>query len=326
MDNASVSSDKSQAAPACTSAFWFSENITPSLRLESGLNKITFDAQSDFQKVQIIETEPFGKILVLDGKTQSALVDEYIYHETLVHPALLRHPNPKTVYIGGGGEFATAREVLKHPSVTRVVMVDIDQVVCDMCREQMPEWNAGVFEDPRLEVHYTDAYAYLQNSTETFDVIIMDIADPIEAGPGYVLYTEEFYKYAVTKLSPEGVLVTQSGPGSCFNWDECFSAIHQTLKTAFNVVIPFTTDIPSFGSNWAFNLAFNSATPEACMAAVVEPSSRSTNEQIEKRIPGNLKFYDGISHLGLFGLSKQIRGGLEQEKRIITIDNPVFMY
>lgn len=110
----------------------FSENITPHLRLEAGLNRVLFDAQSDFQKVQIIETEPFGKTLVLDGKTQSALVDEHIYHETLVHAAMLQHPEPKTVYIGGGGEFATAREVLKHKSVTKVVMVDIDQVVCSI--------------------------------------------------------------------------------------------------------------------------------------------------------------------------------------------------
>lgn len=312
--------------PTETSAFWFSENITPSLKLEAGLKRVTFDSNSDFQHVQVIETETFGKTLVLDGKTQSALIDEYIYHETLVHPAMLQHPNPKTVYIGGGGEFATAREVLKHKSVEKVIMVDIDEVVCNICREQLPEWNKGVFDDPRLEVHYTDAHAFLKKYDGTFDVIIMDIADPIEAGPGYVLYTKEFYQYATTKLNPGGVLVTQSGPGSCYNSDECFTAIHQTLRQAFNCVLPFSTDIPSFGTHWAFNMACNVNDPEETALHVKEQRSSYTNKNIEARIDGELGFYDGASHLGLFGLSKGIRRHLATEKRIITVDNPVFMY
>ena len=131
------------------------------------------------------------------------------------------------------------------------------QVVCDICREQLPEWNDGAFEDPRMETHYEDAHAFLKTYDGKFDVIIMDIADPIEAGPGYVLYTEEFYKFAVTKLNPGGMLVTQSGPGAMYNWGECFSTIHRTLRSAFDVVVPYAADVPSFGSNWAFNVAFN---------------------------------------------------------------------
>jgi len=322
--------------------FWFREDVTPHLRTEAALTKMTFDQQSDFQHVKIIETIPFGKTLVLDGKSQSALSDEYVYHETLVHPAMLAHPHPKTVYIGGGGEFATAREVLKHPSVTQVIMVDIDKVVCDICRQEMPEWNQGVFEDPRLTVYYDDAHAFLKTYTgPAFDVIIMDIADPIEAGPGYVLYTEEFYKYAVTQLTPQGVLVTQSGSGSIFNWAECFSAIHQTLRTAFDTVIPFTADIPSFGCNWGFNVAFNNATSlsnsihdddtdsnrSRTLKGVVEQSSADIDANIQRRIPdGKLKYYDGITHRGIFGVPKPIREGLAAETRTITVDNPVFMY
>lgn len=334
MSTKEVCVEKKQTSEELTdsknTAFWFREDVTASLRTEAALTHMTFDCQSDFQHVKIIETLPFGKTLVLDGKTQSSLSDEFIYHETLVHPALLAHPDPKIVYIGGGGEFATAREVLKHPSVTQVIMVDIDQVVCDICRKEMPEWNQGVFEDPRLTVYYEDAHAFLKTyEGPAFDVIIMDIADPIEAGPGYVLYTEEFYKFAVTKLTTKGVLVTQSGSGSILNWSECFSAIHQTLRTAFNTVIPFTADIPSFGSNWAFNLAFNSLPEEDVgqnMMNIVEQSSAVVNATVKRRIPDTLKFYDGISHRGIFGVPKPIREGLAAEKRIITVDNPVFMY
>ncbi|DAZ98408.1 TPA: hypothetical protein N0F65_000122 [Lagenidium giganteum] len=307
-------------------SFWFKENLTEDLYLATTLKKVTFEAQSAFQTMQIIETHSFGKTLVLDGKTQSAKTDEAVYHETLVHPALMAHPNPKTVYIGGGGEFATAREVLRHKSVEKVVMVDIDEMVCNMCRKEMPEWADGAFEDPRLEVHYTDAHAFLKQYDGTFDVIIMDIADPIEAGPGYVLYTEEFYKYAVTKLNKGGMFVTQSGPGAMYNWDECFSAIHRTLKTSFNAVLPYTVDIPSFGCMWAFNLAVNTEDPEAFKNALLQRSIADTNAIVESRLTSKLKFYDGISHLGLFGVPKPIRDALDAETRIITVDNPVFMY
>ncbi|TMW67038.1 hypothetical protein Poli38472_012154 [Pythium oligandrum] len=307
-------------------SFWYKESLTEDLYMSTTLKRVTFEAASTFQTMQIIETTSFGKTLVLDGKTQSAASDEAVYHESLVHPALIAHPNPKTVYIGGGGEFATAREVLKHPSVEKVVMVDIDEMVCDLCRKELPEWSDGCFEDPRLEVHYTDAHAFLKQYEGTFDVIIMDIADPIEAGPGYVLYTEEFYKYAVTKLNKGGYFVTQSGPGALYNWDECFSAIYSTLKTAFNTVLPYSVDIPSFGCVWAFNMATNTEEPEKAKEAIIERRISETNALVAARISKPTKHYDGISHLGMFGLPKPIRDSVEAEKRVITVDNPVFMY
>lgn len=307
-------------------SFWYKEALTEDLYLSTTLKKVTFEAQSAFQTMQIIETHSFGKTLVLDGKTQSAKSDEAVYHESLVHPALIAHPNPKTVYIGGGGEFATAREVLKHKSVEKVVMVDIDEMVCNMCRKEMPEWADGAFEDPRLEVHYTDAHAFLKQYDGTFDVIIMDIADPIEAGPGYVLYTEEFYKFATTKLNKNGYFVTQSGPGALYNWDECFSAIYSTLKTAFSTVLPYTIDIPSFGCVWAYTMATNHEDGEKQVNAIRARAVDETDALVAARIPTPLKFYDGVSHLGLFGVPKPIRDALANEKRVITVDNPVFMY
>ncbi|TDH65996.1 hypothetical protein CCR75_001848 [Bremia lactucae] len=308
--------------------FWYKEAMTEDLYMAVALKTITFEAKSSFQAMQIIETNSFGKMLVLDGKTQSARSDEAIYHEALVHPALLNHPNPKTVYIGGGGEFATAREVLKHKSVEKVVMVDIDELVCNMCRKEMPEWSAGAFEDPRLEVHYTDAHAFLKQYEGTFDVIIMDIADPIEAGPGYVLYTEEFYKYASTKLNKGGYMVTQSGPGAVNNWDECFSSIYCTLKTSFNTVVPYTVDIPSFGCVWGFNMATNVDNEDgaAVLTSIRERSIAATDALVKSRIRQRLQYLDGVSHMGLFGLPKIVREALESETRVITVDNPVFLY
>ncbi|KAH8064035.1 spermidine synthase [Aureococcus anophagefferens] len=169
-----------QQQPTMTSSFWFDEEVTPDLSMRMRLKTLTFDEQSDFQRVQVIETAEFGKTLVLDGKTQSAKVDEYVYHECLVHPAMLLHGNPK-----------------------RVVMVDLDGMVVDVCKKELPSWNAGSTEDPRLDLRIGDARSYLlEESSGTFDVVVLDISDPIEAGPAVHLYTQEFYELVAKKLNP----------------------------------------------------------------------------------------------------------------------------
>ena len=169
----------------------------------------------------------------------------------------------------------------------------------------------------------------------------MDIADPIEAGPGIVLYTADFYALAKAKLNPGGVIVTQSGPGGLFTHTECFTAIHKTLASEFETVVPYAVGIPSFGSDWAFNLAFGADAAPARGAAAARGGAAGARDavagrraadvdaDIAARVKGGaaaLRFYDGVSHGGIFGLSKPIRASLAAETRIITIANPVFMY
>lgn len=306
--------------PAMTSSFWFEEGIVEdALTLRLKLKSIVHDAQSRFQRVQIIDTALFGKTLVLDGKTQSTRLDEAVYHESLVHPALLRHGNPERVYIGGGGELATARECLRHSTVKEVVMVDLDEMVVETCKAHMPEWNQGSTEDPRLSLVIGDARAHLLDECSgTFDCVVLDISDPIEAGPAVHLYTKDFYDLVKRKLRPGGVVVTQSGPASIFNYHECFSAINNTLKQSFAHVEAYTVDIPSFGSAWGFNVA-----SDADLAAC------NIDDEISARVTGGhaaLQHYDAQTHAAMFNLNKQLRQGLKNEARVITEANPVFMY
>merc|ERR1719387_1235228 len=189
---------------------WIEEEIETGLRVHYQLNEILHTGKSKFQTVDVVDLEPFGRTLLIDGLIQSCQVDEFVYHESLVHPALLSHPCPKSVYIGGGGEGSTAREVLRHRSVERCVMVDIDADVVHFCREHLPE-NAEAFADKRLELIIDDAKAVLEQSPTGFDVIIMDLDDPLEGGPCYQLYSTEFYSMIKTKLNPGGMFVTQSG-------------------------------------------------------------------------------------------------------------------
>jgi len=311
--------------PKMTSSFWFDEEMTPDLWLRMRMRSLTYDAQSAFQRVQVCETVSFGTTLVLDGKTQSTALDEHVYHESLVHPALLLHGAPKRVYIGGGGELATARECLKHASVESVVMVDLDGDVVDVCKKQLPAWNAGSTDDARLEVIIGDARAYLLGpDSGLFDVVILDISDPIEAGPAVHLYTREFYELVARKLTPGGILATQSGPAGLINHTECFSAIYKTMAEAFDTVVPYSVVVPSFGCDWGFNLATSRAgvTPQG----VREQLPSKTDAAIAKAYATPLKHYDGQSHLAMFNLIKDIRLGIEAETRIITEANPVFMY
>ena len=161
---------------------WVEEELEPGLRVSYGLKAVLNSTQSKFQTVDVVDLAPFGRALLIDGLMQSSQVDEFVYHESLVHPAMLMHTRPTTVYIGGGGEGSTAREVLRHASVERCVMVDIDPDVVRFCRDHLTE-NAAAFADPRLDLRIDDARAVLEKSPDVkYDVIIMDLDDPLEGG------------------------------------------------------------------------------------------------------------------------------------------------
>jgi spermidine synthase len=311
-----------------TAPFYMHEYVNRDVAIRTPLLKIDFTGKSEFQDVKVIETAGFGKTLMLDGKTQSAKLDEFIYHESLVHPALLTHPNPKTVYVGGGGEMATVREILRHKSVEKVVMCDIDKMVCDLSRKYLPEWGEDAWEDPRLELYYDDAKKNLENYPSKFDVIIMDIADPIEAGPGIALYTQEFYQGLKDRLNPGGIFVTQSGPADLLCVDECFTTINRTLVAGFDHVFPYTSHVPSFACVWGFNMAFNNH--HSLPTNLNQTPIADTDAKIAKRLnfkPGkSLRYYDGQTHLHMLNPPLWLRKHCKDEKRIMTIANPVFMF
>jgi len=290
---------------------------------------ILFSSKTKFQDVKILQTKHFGKCLIMDNHMQSAQSDEAVYHESLVHPVMLLHPNPKKVFIGGGGEGATAREVLKHRSVEKVVMVDIDDLAVKMCQEHLVEWNKGVFDDPRLQLHFGDADAYLKNSTERFDIIIMDISDPLEAGPGWKLYTKEFYKrIKEDHLTEKGVFATQSTACSVNLVKECFSTINKTLRGVFSDVFPYRVDIPSFGCPWGFHMCANGVEQPALNAPATPDKAVLINDLLIKRLGCEslgLKHYDGESHSHMFSLSKHERAALREETRELTQCNPIYM-
>ena len=297
---------------------YFSDYISSDLTVLHSIRERIYSGRSKFQSVEIIDTGSFGVCLVLDGKIQSSEADEFVYHEALVHPAMLTHPRPERVLIAGGGEGATLREVLAHKTVRKAVMVDIDEDVVKLCRRLLPSWHQKAFDDPRVELHFADARKYLVGSNEKFDVIIIDLADPLEKGPARLLYTREFYQVVKRKLGRTGIMSVQAEPSEWTNLGN-FTAIVSTLRSVFSIARPYQVHIPSFFGLWGFVAASQSL--DAC-----ELTPEEVDARIRTRISRKLKSYDGITHQAIFAIPKHIRRKLTASKRIITDKQPISAY
>lgn len=296
-------------------AKWFFDRISPNLMQLHAIESVIYTGKTSFQSIDIIKTAAFGKCLVLDNKIQSSDLDEFIYHEALVQPALIAHPHPEKVFIAGGGEGATLREVLRHNSVTRAVMIDIDADVIAICKQYLPEYSQGAFDDKRTELKHVDARKYLADSRERFDAIIIDLTEPVEEGPAYLLYTQEFYRLVNERLTPDGLMSVQAGCGS-FSELLNFSAVYKTLQSVFPAVKPYLADVPSFGGPWGFCLA-------ARNASTLSPA------EIDQRIAArrlSLRYCDGLTHQGMFTLPRPLREQIERQTRLITDGQPLYTY
>ena len=256
--------------------------------------------QTAFQKAEIVELAAYGKALVLDGDIQSVASDEYMYHEALVQPAMCLHAAPRRVLIIGGGEGAVAREVLKHRSVERAVMVDIDGEVVALAREHLGGWHCGAFDDPRLALVVGDGHAFVHSTPEHFDVVIIDLVSSFDGGPAEALYTRDFYRSLKTRLSPGGVLAIQSMECHAGAWRD-HARVRSNLEGLFAHMRSYTLFVPSYACPWGFVIASDEADPLAALP-------RAIDGVIDARgLSAGLRFYDGRTHQGLFALPKDLR-------------------
>ncbi|MFC1974388.1 polyamine aminopropyltransferase [Chloroflexota bacterium] len=297
---------------------WLYDKISENFIQMHRIEEVLYTGLTKFQLIKIIQSGRFGKCLVLDDKIQSSEVDEFIYHEALVQPAMIAHPCPETVFIAGGGEGATLREVLSHDTVKRAVMVDIDEEVIAICQKYLPDLSQGAFEDKRTELYHVDARDYLAKSEETFDIIIIDLPDPIEEGPAYLLYTREFYQLVRERLTANGIISVQAGSASLTELLN-LTAVNNTLKSVFPIVCPYQADVPCFGGPWGFCLASSELNP-----VVLSPTE--IDSRISARSLTKLRFYDGLTHQGMFSLPRYLRDELSRQKRLITDNEPLYLY
>ncbi len=190
---------------------WYRETLheKDGLATEYRVSQVLFDSATPHQRLIVVDTDRLGRLVALDGATQVTMGDEFVYHEMMAHVPLLAHGAAEDVLIIGGGDGGLAEEVLKHGSVKRLVMVEIDASVIDFARTHLADLNRGCFDDPRLKLVISDGKDYAANAGAAFDVIIVDSTDPV--GPGEVLFTRPFYGDCKRLLKPRGILVTQNG-------------------------------------------------------------------------------------------------------------------
>ncbi len=188
---------------------WMQETLHDDYAQALRVDTVLYDSETDHQRLQLFENARFGRVLTLDGVVQTTEADNFIYHEMMAHVPILAHGAAHRVLIVGGGDGGLAREVLRHPGVRQVTMVEIDAGVIEFSRQYLPALSAGAFDDLRLQVVIDDGAAFMARAGDLFDVILIDSTDPV--GPGEVLFTDSFYGHARNRLAEGGILVTQNG-------------------------------------------------------------------------------------------------------------------
>jgi spermidine synthase len=203
-----------------------------------------YDTQSEFSHIQVFNTPFFGKMLVIDDIVQTSEYDESIYHEMLITATCTQHGNPKSILIIGGGDGGGAKQALRIKSIEKIVQVEIDPAVVHASELHMPSISEGALRDPKVELIIGDGMQYLKDTKQTFDIIVLDLTDPVEYGPAEALFDTPFYKLVKDSLSPNGIMAIQSG--SLLFQPEEVTLLSERLAPVYSNVITRAAVIPGY--------------------------------------------------------------------------------
>ncbi|MDQ6930761.1 MAG: spermidine synthase [Candidatus Eremiobacteraeota bacterium] len=283
---------------------WYVEEFAPTETHSHAIDEVFYAGKSEFQSIGVIHTPVFGKMLILDGDTQSSQADEKIYHESLVHPALAGTQDRSEILILGGGEGATLREALRSPDVKRVTMVDIDGDVVELSKKYLPEWSDGAFENPRSRVIIGDALKFLAEDPERYGAIISDLTEPLEDSPSNILFCEDVFKNIKARLADGGVYVLQASTAGFHNMS-LHAKMARTLRAYYKHVVSFYTHVPAFDNDWAFI-----ACSDRIDLSMLPPAAV---DRYVGALSGNNYFYDAQTHRRIFSLPLYLRNELAKE-------------
>jgi len=271
--------------------FWLNEKNTDGYTVNWKVTETLHTDKTDYQHLAVVNTLEFGRALVLDGIIQTTEKDEFIYHEMIVHPALMTHPNPERVLVIGGGDGGTIREVVKHPSVKQADLVEIDEKVIWASREYLPSISCAL-DNPKVRLFVEDGVKFVKARENYYDVIIVDSSDPV--GPAVVLYSEEFYSDIFRALKEDGILAAQSE--SPLFYGTLLSTINKRISEIFPVTRTYLTAIASYiGGFWSFTLGSKKYDPleEVLDSGLIEEM--------------NLHYYNEEIHQACFALPNYVK-------------------
>ena len=244
---------------------WFTEDQTKDLRIGCRVKEVLFSGTSDFQKVMVLDTFEFGRMLTLDDVIQTTIKDEFVYHEMITHVGLNTHPNPKKVLVIGGGDGGAVREIVKHKSIEQVVHVEIDQMVIDVAKEFFPELSVG-FKDPRVQIVVDDGIKHVQENKGVYDMIIVDSTDPV--GPAEGLFGVDFYRSVFNALTEDGLFVAQTE--SPFFNAELIKKVNTSIASIYPLTRLYWAVVPTYpGGYWTFTMGSKKHDP---LLAEIDPN------------------------------------------------------
>ncbi|MDA3960764.1 MAG: polyamine aminopropyltransferase [Planctomycetota bacterium] len=278
------------------------------------VDKSLMKSQTKYQAMEFVETPEFGRVLLLDDITQVVEKNDWLYHEPMVHPSLTCHENPRSVCVIGAGDGGICREVLRHKTVERLVHCDLDGEVVEACREWLPKIHGGCWDDPRTELVVGDGRAYIEQSTEQFDSIIMDMTDPF--GPAVMLYTQEYFQAVKARLRDERGYFTMHAE-SPISRPQTYCQILKTLGSVFKHVHVFYVYIQMYNLLWTVAVAGDNDLP-----ATIDTDT--LGHRLLDREVGELEVYTPITHhsmLGEYPYVSAIRAKNDWVP-VITDDNP----
>ena len=249
-----------------------------------------------FQTLEMLDTPSFGRVMRLDDHFMTSEGEEFFYHECMAHPAAMAHPDPQQVLVIGGGDGGLAEELLKHNTVQRLVLAELDEAVIEVSKAQLQRVHNGVWDDPRLQLQIGDGMAYVDSTTDRFDLILLDLTDPHT--PAGSLYSPEALERMRRVLNPGGALVLHLG-SPVFHAEQV-RALSQTLKATFAQVACYGTYVPLYGAYWGMAVCSDSLQPTAVSAAQID-------ERLAARGVTDLQYYNADIHGALFALPNYYR-------------------
>lgn len=279
---------------------WFAEPPYGGVQQRYRLLQRLHSQTTPWQTLEVLDLEGPGRALILGGTLQTSLNEEFTYHEPLVHVPLFAHPNPHRVLIIGGGDGGALRHALMHPSVDRALEIEIDQAVVEASLKFLPEISGGAYSDPRAELKIDDGARFLAETSERFDVILVDSTDPV--GPAEVLISDEFLQNARQALAPGGLMAMQSG--SPVSQPKEFLATVGAFKKAFRVVKPYLGYVPIYPAMmWSWVIGSEEVDPTSF-------DDMSVRNRLEA-LPGSLRVYTPALHRAAFALPRFVQSLLE---------------
>lgn len=278
---------------------WYTENHTDNVKFSIRVDKHLKSAESEYQRIDIFESKEFGKILTLDGYLMVTEKDEYIYHEMITHIPMAVNPDIKNILVIGAGDGGTVRELTRYNHVENIDMVEIDEMVVEICREYLPQ-TASRLSDPRVHIFYQDGLRFVRSKENEYDLIIVDSTDPFGVGEG--LFTKEFYGNCYKALKDDGILVNQHESTFYASYSNSVKRAHSRIKSTFPIALVYQAHIPTYPSgHWLFGFASKKYDPRSDLKS-----------EWWNSLGIKTKYYNTILHTGCFAIPNNVRDQLRE--------------